>query len=812
MKQFSGPALALGVAALAAFSLTRISFNVDLLDLLPPDLPEVKGLSKFMDHFSRRGELLLTMEADDVDSMEDLAGELAEFLEEKEGLVEKVQWQPRWKEDPVGFAELPAFLWFNGDPEKARQLAAKLEPEAVEAQLGETIDLLTNSLDSGEVALLGYDPLNLLRGGIDLGDGHFGRGIDEFGSEDGLFHVLYVAHGRGEMSYKDSGKWLEEVKGAIAEWQGKDESHASIRFGFTGEPAFQSEVGGGMEEDMSGSIMLTITLVLFLFWLMHRRTAPLWWMAKMLALILALTVIVGGLMFGKLSVMSVGFAAILIGLAVDYGVVVYTECRQTGSKSARHLWKHVGPSIAWAALTTAAVFLALNLSSLPGIRQLGSLVAVGIVFGAVVMLGLYSKVSTRRWSDDETESHVLDSVGTPLALPVTLTCTLLAVLVLLIKGPPDMWTSFDALRPAVSPATDALDHMAERLSGKEEGRLPLIVTAENTEAMPGRLASVRRELEALETSGLVARSLVFDPVWARADHQDANREVFADLATRREAVLAAFEEFGFSEQPAELAAAVFDAWERFSFMPSGELAWPQGEVSAELLSRAVVHGPEEFALLGSVLPAEDVAPGEAARFLKTEGAYITGWDTLGPAVQPLIISDIWQVFVPMAVLLVVMLAIVFRCWRTTFIALSALGFSGLILLSLMSLLGMRWNFLNVCAFPLLLGTGIDYSIHMLIALKRHHGDLFEIRRGIGRALLFCGGSSAIGFGSLAIANNIGLASLGQVCAMGILITMVSAIYFLPAWWRWMFLSGEERGVKRRGSAKATPSREAPANS
>ncbi|MEM9478268.1 MAG: MMPL family transporter [Verrucomicrobiota bacterium] len=789
MKRYSGIALALGVAALAAFSVTRITFNVNLLDLLPPDLPEVKGLSKFMDHFSRRGELILTMEGKEGVIAEDFASDLAEFLESKGDLVKEVQWQPRWKDDPVGFAELPAFLWFNGDPERAKKLVEQLEPSAVEAKLESAIEEMTNSLDSAEVAMLGYDPLNLLKGGIELGDGHFGRGIDEFGSEDGSFHVLYVAHGRGEMNYKDSADWLLLVEEAITEWQGEDTERKVFTFGYTGEPAFQSEVGGGMEEDMSGSIVLTITLVLLLFWLMHRRLQPLMWMTKMLALILALTVIVGGLLFGKLSVMSVGFAAILIGLAVDYGVVVYTECRQSKPKKARELIGKVGPSVAWAALTTAAVFLALNFSSLPGIRQLGSLVAVGILFGAAIMLVLYAKVSTRRWAEDETQASFLDhaGIGSRIAVPVSLVVFTAAGVGLLVKGFPSMWTSFDALRPAVSPATEALEYMAKRLSGREEGRLPLIVTAPSPQEMIPRLDRVKKEVKELEKAGLLTRSLVFDPIWANPEVQSENRKVFAEILGKKESVLKRLEEQGFSEDPVELAEKVFSSWERFLEADPEAVIWPTGEVSQELLSRAIISGPEENALLGSVLPAEGVDPGDASRLVKTDGAYVTGWETLGPAVRPLIIKDIWQVFVPMAALLVIMLAVVFRCWKTTFIALCSLGFSGFLLISLMAVLGMRWNFLNVCAFPLLLGTGIDYSIHMLMALRRHNGDLHQIRRGIGRALVFCGGSSAIGFGSLGIANNVGLASLGQVCAMGILITMASSIYFLPAWWRWMFL-------------------------
>src|SRR4029077_16928866 len=42
--------------------------------------------------------------------------------------------------------------------------------------------------------------------------------------------------------------------------------------------------------------------------------------------------------------------------------------------------------IFWSAVTTAGAFLILNLSVLPGLGQLGSLVAIGIILAAVVML------------------------------------------------------------------------------------------------------------------------------------------------------------------------------------------------------------------------------------------------------------------------------------------------------------------------------------------------------------------------------------------------------------------------------------------
>jgi lauroyl/myristoyl acyltransferase len=100
----------------------------------------------------------------------------------------------------------------------------------------------------------------------------------------------------------------------------------------------------------------------------------------------------------------------------------------------------------------------------------------------------------------------------------------------------------------------------------------------------------------------------------------------------------------------------------------------------------------------------------------------------------------------------------------------------------MRLAGWSWNLLNLMALPLMLGTGVDYSIFMQLALRRHHGDLRAAHLSVGRALLLCGGTAVAGFGSLAWSSNAGMASLGQVCAVGIGANMLIAIYLLPVWW------------------------------
>ena len=101
----------------------------------------------------------------------------------------------------------------------------------------------------------------------------------------------------------------------------------------------------------------------------------------------------------------------------------------------------------------------------------------------------------------------------------------------------------------------------------------------------------------------------------------------------------------------------------------------------------------------------------------------------------------------------------------------------------MGVAGWSWNLLSLMSLPLLLGMGVDFSIHIQLALQRHHGDLALVRGSIGRALLLAGSTTVAGFASLAFSSNAGMASLGKVCGMGIVCAMLVSVFLLPLWWQ-----------------------------
>ena len=225
---------------------------------------------------------------------------------------------------------------------------------------------------------------------------------------------------------------------------------------------------------------------------------------------------------------------------------------------------------------------------------------------------------------------------------------------------------------------------------------------------------------------------------------------------------------------------------------------PSDEAAAEILRGFVSKNEQGGTLLGTVelSSPEELSPEDFASLRKfsTDGIHLASWTLLKPAVLPWVKKDLMEVFLPMAGLMVVMLTLVFRNVWDVSLALATMLLSGALLLAAMRVAGIGWNFLNIAATPLLLGTGLDYTIHILLAVRRTGGDLRAVWNGTGKAVLFCGTSTAIGFGSLAFASNDALASLGKVAVLGILISMVVSILLLPG----------IRGKRAKGPVPTSP--------
>jgi len=780
MSRFSRQWLWLLLLLPVALGLWRLRFDVEVLNLLPSESPVVQGLKLYQQHFANARELILTVGAPDAGQAEASARVIAQALRSRPDLVAGATWTPPWLEHPEQAAELMAYLWLNQPPALFAELTNRLSGQNLTNTLAESREALATSFSPNDVAMRGYDPLGFMRlpEAATASTPSFGSGSEFFASADGTFRVIFVEAAIDLTSYKSCMKWLGEVR-RIVEGAGSAASvPASVVVRYTGRPAFVAEIGGGMERDMAGPSAGTLAVIALLFYIAHRRWRPLLWLLALLVMILAGTLALGGLVYGTLSVVSLGFASILAGLGEDFAIVLYQESRTNPHLSIREVCHEAAPGIWWSALTTAGAFLLLNFSSLPGLGQLGTLVAIGVALAAVIMLYAYLPPLLR------SESGAPGTRGW-LAWAATVVLLVAGVCLLWFK-PPRFDQSPDALKPKNSLANTALVELKSRMNRTQEP-LWLVIEGRNELEVARRLASVEPVLHGAVSNQVISGFTLPTALWPQLENQSANRPAALALVARRDSLREATLAAGFSTNSLAIAGSVLQVWGQS--MVSSDPFWPTNANSRWVLEKLTARSTNGLLAVGLIHPGHGVS-GESFRqlsalgeHLRLEGVWLSGWELLGPSVSELVRRDLFRVLIPILALVLLTLWLAFRAWHDVFLSLVTLVFSGLVLHLVMTFAGWSWTMVNLMALPLLLGMGVDFSIHIQLALRRHHGDVALVSRSIGRALLLAGSTTVAGFASLALASNAGIAGLGKVCAVGIVCAMLTAIYLLPFWWQ-----------------------------
>ncbi|MFU8893155.1 MAG: MMPL family transporter [Luteolibacter sp.] len=785
------------IALVLGFSVSglwRLRFATDILEVLPSGVPAVEALKVAQAHFDNDRQVVVLLESESEEVAVEDAEELADFLRGRLAPA-KILYQSEFEEDPELFAVALADIWRDAPPEAVEELARRtLDRDALAAHLASVMETIRTSFDAEQSTMAAYDPLGFLQhpGLRALADGDAG-----FQSDDGRARILLISREDVAAGYRDHALWVGEIREAVAAWPGLEE--LGLTFRLTGGPVFNAEIGAGMERDMTGTIMLTASLVGLLFLLVQRHPGQLVMISGLLGMTFLVTLGVAGWVYGTLNLVSVGFAAILLGLVIDYAVVIARE--SAGGASARALRRELAPAILWAAATTAAVFGLLMMSTFTGVRQLGGLIVIGLVTGALVMLGL-APLFLRRFP--MRKPRVL--LGAPFfgvvaSGSVVAACVLGSLAVFAWKGAPGVSFDFSMVEPKSSEAAAAFETMQEKFPAWSEKNLQVIATADSWEELRAVADEVEVALAEVRDSGVVESVQWPKEMIPSRANAEANREVIERMVGEREAIVAAMREGGFSEQGVALNAQVLEA------LAAGETPAPRGtgvspaasdptssdnsnsrdgtdlgELAAMFVSRS---SDGKHHLAGSVRTREVVtADGmDALDPLFSEDHTLTGWPVLQGVLLPMVKRDFQVIFLPAAGVLLLLLVFVFRSLRDAAAAIAVLVSALLLLNALVSLTGMSWNFLSGMAIPLIIGTGIDYSIHLIFALRRSGGDFSKVWNGVGKAICFCGLSTAIGFGSLLFASNETLRSMGLLCSLGVLLTTALSVTVLPGLWK-----------------------------
>jgi predicted exporter/lauroyl/myristoyl acyltransferase len=793
---------------LLALGLSRISFDTEVLNLLPDDVPEVTGLKLYQRHFTDNRELIITVRGGDAAVAESAAKAIAEHLRSQTNLVAKVTWQPPWQEHPEQLAELVACLWLNQPVEQFAALTNRLAPEKLNAVLADAREQLATSLSPMALGQLGYDPFGFtdLPGQNALQGATGGQGGDGFASSDGTLRVVYVDAPEASASYVAVRKWLAQIQSEVATSLSRIEGAPSVVVRYTGAPAFVAEISTGMQRDMQGSALTSLALVAALFWWAHRSWRPLLWLGVFLGFTVLGSLAAGGLIWGRVNAVSTGFAAILLGLAVDYALVLYQESLVAPQKSAPELRRLVGPSIWWSAVTTAGAFGLLMFAGLPGLTQLAALIGVGILLAAVLMLYGFLPVVLRRRSTMAAEVAPATAATTQhvasrkpmMTVFISVALALTALMVWWAKGS-RVEHAPGVMQPRNCQAQITLEEL-EREMNRQGHPVLLVVRGDNENAVAARLDALEVRLRAAETAGEIRSFELPAGLWPQVGRGQTNLAAAVALSAELGTMQSAVERAGFTPDAMELATTLFNWWKAHAAATNA--IWPTNESSQWLLRRAVARTGDHWFAAGVAMTDDGGALPPALRQLHEQDAQIwaTGWPQLAEALLQHIERRLIWLVAAILVLVAACLWFAFRRGWEILLSFATFGLSALLLLAAMALSGWSWNLMSLMAVPLLLGAGVDYTIHIQLALRRHQGDLKMVRTVTGRAVMLCAATTVAGFGSNAFSSNAGLASLGLICATGIALIYLCSVCFLPAWW--ICLCG---GAASKESGPAQPS-------
>ncbi|MEI2768029.1 MAG: efflux RND transporter permease subunit [Nitrosomonas sp.] len=189
----------------------------------------------------------------------------------------------------------------------------------------------------------------------------------------------------------------------------------------------------------------------------------------------------------------------------------------------------------------------------------------------------------------------------------------------------------------------------------------------------------------------------------------------------------------------------------------------------------------------SVYPSENINDNDALRrFVRTVqqiAPTATGVPVISLEAGEAVVDAFIHAFSLALIGVIVTLLLMLRSVKYTLLALAPLLLATLFTGACMVLFDLPFNFANIIALPLLLGTGIDSSLH-IVHRRRSQSNNNLLHSNTARAVFYSALTTLVGFGSLFFSSHQGTASMGLLLTIGLSITLVCVLIILPALLQW----------------------------
>lgn len=765
-------AAALFVVASAGMILrTQETFDTDILNLLPAGTPAVEGLRIYNARFTTARELAFLLDTRSGDFSETFIAE----LRKQPWAVRALEAPPL--ETPEGIASLPdlAAPLLLSDPAFAEKTLPLLDARRV----GERITRLANATRAGSPMArieLSTDPLGILSPLA----ASFADRVDPGGTFDmrnDSARIVPVITNQENLSAPACRALMTDVNAFVADFV-RREGLPQDAIGVTGRSAYVAEISSSMQRDIFLTSLVSLATVTVLFWVSFRSVLPLAGSVLILAFTCLVSLAAGNLVLDKLNVVAMGFCSILVGLGDDFSLLLfqhYALARRSGRTREQAIADstlRAAPGIFWVALTTALGFATLVFSGSTGFAQLGILVAIGVLCGAVAMI-VFMPLFERHLPDAPARDGFDILCGRLLSgASLTAGCVVLGTAALVAVSPwrpPSFDTSPRSLEPANIPAAQTLARMMAIFPDTFEPAMVVLPAPVSRDD----LIRLDTALDQLKADGLLAgfsspSPLREDPLLhslAPAAGVISSQEIDrleTDNGLRPGALDPARRLLeGLSEgSPRSLSLAALSPW----WFVVDRMVSPDGDMIAYL--RLAEASPENRRAVRDTLMA--VLP----------GAFVTGWSQMLGDLVPWAVRELTLFGSAVVVMVLLVLLVTYRSLAAVLRHALCLVLALAGTLATLKLTNHPVNLLSVLAFPLLLAVGVDYGVHLTLAARE--GGLAALRI-VMKPLLVSGLTTMAGFGALGLASNPALSGFGFVCATGVGWNLFAAACLLAPW-------------------------------
>ncbi|HBG47653.1 MAG TPA: hypothetical protein DDW94_11800 [Deltaproteobacteria bacterium] len=779
------------LAIVLASLVLRIEFKTDMLDVLPSNDPNITRFKDFLEDFGSADNLIIAIETKDGNVFEHI--EVVEYLAEKltsSEYVEYVDYNALKSKPELLLKRFPLFL----GPAESDELDKRLSPAGMAEQLGKNRETLFSPVSSPVAAdLISKDPLDL--GSIVLKSiskkGFSGQGGYYMDKEQTML-LMFVKPKKTARDMEFIEEFSTEMNSIIgAALDGTD----GVTIGLTGPYAFAMEAHSSLKDEIVTNFVTSSIIIILLFQFVYRkRLLVLILTAVTLAIALIYTLAFAYVFFGGLNMVSCVVIVMLMGMGIDYIIHIFNrweeEYRASGDrvKALEAAFTRVLPGVVVGSVTTSLAFFSILFTDFKGMYEFGIVAGIGVLACLLTMIFFMCPAAIllgpRLVSNSPLKQNLSKSAGAVRRRPALfLSIGAAAVIISLIFIPK---LRFDSDPESIGKSGSPVFALQKKISSAfDTGENPLIVvneaaSSEGLLSAYDQLESSFKSLEAESKIGSYSSLSLFLPPPSQQKAAIERTDKCLEAGELKERFLKALKANGFKTgaYQEKYIEQVAQAYNNKSLITLSEL-----KANSDKKIR-LFYNPERFKTASYIFPKEkwddDSIKTVSDEISKVPGTSITGAPVMLRTLKGALIKDITIASGITYLIITFIIWFQFKKLKWTLAVQASLLITFLLTVGAMSILGIRFNYINIGAVALILGIGIDYSVYIMQGYIENEGNPGEGIEKIWKSVIMCALTTIAGFGSLITMSFEGIASLGAVITIGVLMSLFTSLLLLPS--------------------------------